>query len=612
MSQILDNRIRQWRVLKGVIPLFSLDLGNSWKLLQSQAAADPATVKTSDAQFKAHITNFRIHIRSLSKLLPQGILSRSNYNLCMDDLSSLVDFLEDQIVLGKEELGSGPLPNAGPVVLDVPENVEDWLKKSEKGYSHTTWQLPRAMKGYENLRALAKLIKQHRSKEGDDLVQICQDSIEWGQTLQTFKHVADLTKYLKKTFEGINPSGPGDAESGESMCNWNDYKPLEDSYRLYRLLGGRTCQPGHQVMLQLDGFRLNRRDTAGSRRFFVFLSCSKTPGEWREGKYKAIEMEAEDYIQVTDLCRHTKEYECQTHKVFFTGPRLWYPSNGPGTRPFFPRAFPTISLDELLRRGVLGDLLQSGRFTTGDKAVLTFSLALCLLHLFRGSWIQDTWSADIIHFLYEPQYDPYTSIEKGGKIFNIHYPYISSSLQKPSAADNEFLTITKCRPLLLSFATVLVQIETGQLLPLPSDQETARRILFEAERFKTKNKNAYLAIKGCLDIVETPSDSTEFLDKDDGSSDYDSDSDNLELSLEVIRNDIFQKVLLPLEASCRHFSGVMRQPKHGPINIPGPLSKGAALAANVSVHPFTSVAITQPPTNEMLFFEDDVTPISDR
>ena len=286
MSQILDKSILQWQLLRNVIPLFSLDLGNSWKLLQSEAA-DHAI---ANAQFKTHITHFRTHMRSLSKRRPKGMLTQSEFNLCKDDLSALLDFLESQIVLEKPHSARLPLETTSD---DAP--TEQWVLGSTQEYAHTTWRPPQLVKTYKNLKALGELIKQHKSEQGDDLFHIYQDSIKWGQKLENFEAIANLTKYIRKTFESIRPpaQGPpahGDGEPGESMCNWNYHQPLELSSRLYGLLGKRTCQQGHQVKLQLDGFRLNRLETAGLRRFFVFLSCPRAPDEWREGKYKSIQM----------------------------------------------------------------------------------------------------------------------------------------------------------------------------------------------------------------------------------------------------------------------------------------------------------------------------------
>ena len=243
----------------------------------------------------------------------------------------------------------------------------------------------------------------------------------------------------------------------------------------------------------------------------------------------------------------------------------------------------------------------------GDKAVLTFSLGLCLLHLFKGSWMRDIWNADIIHFLYEP----YRPVEKGGRIFNIHYPYISTSLQETVTQNNRNFTRTDCRPILLSFATVLVQIETGQLLPLSSDQRLASAIRSEAKKFRAKNENAYQAIEGCLNIVELPPSHAELQERDDASQESDSDSDYSEAPLDI-RNVFFQKVLRPMEVSCKRFSHVMGQPKHGPIEIPGPLREGAASAAKVPIQPLNKAARRAGLSNDMLCFEDDVTPETDR
>jgi hypothetical protein len=227
--------------------------------------------------------------------------------------------------------------------------------------------------------------------------------------------------------------------------------------------------------------------------------------------------------------------------------------------------------------------------------------------------MRDIWSADIIHFLYEP----HREIQKGGEIFNIHYPYISTSLQRTESHDSRKFTRTECRPFLLSFATVLVEIETGQLFPLSSDQKLPDAIRNEAKKFETKNENAYLAIQGCLNIVELPSSQAELQEHDEASQESDSDSDYSETPveetpLEDVRNDIFKKVLRPMEVSCKHFSAVMGKPKHGPIEIPGPLRVGAVSATKVPIQRSRDAASREALSGDMLCFDDDVTPETDR
>jgi hypothetical protein len=113
---------------------------------------------------------------------------------------------------------------------------------------------------------------------------------------------------------------------------------------------------------------------------------------------------------------------------------MWYRRHKPvGRQSPVGKAYPTASLVQLLKHGVLSNETSGGIFKDDDKAVLAFSLGLCLLHLFRGWWMQDVWSADAIYFLYKPT-------KERGQIFNIHYPYIKRSLFRCQPISNPKLS----------------------------------------------------------------------------------------------------------------------------------------------------------------------------
>lgn len=238
-----------------------------------------------------------------------------------------------------------------------------------------------------------------------------------------------------------------------------------------------------------------------------------------------------------------------------------------------------------------------------DKSVLAFSLSLCLLHLFRGLWMQDVWNADAIQFLFKQDGEK-------GQIFNIHYPYIKRSLFRCQPISNPQLSAADCRPCLVSFARLLVEIDTGKPFPRNGNAKFEDLMWKYIQDITTEGKDAYAqAIEGCLQLTKglnnsrrpTKAPRATRTPKLRGAKD----------SFDEVRQRIFQDVVRPLEKNYRRFSGIMEMPRAGPIEIsaiPFVNDNGVNDHGNAKTH-----LPTTPPTNtlfrdsgSMCFFDDQL------
>lgn len=170
----------------------------------------------------------------------------------------------------------------------------------------------------------------------------------------------------------------------------------------------------------------------------------------------------ENKLDAMDLCVHTaKPIESESMvtgqpvlKMFFQEGRLYHDEWHEDNHSVSQESAPTMSLADLLEKGVLLDPFQGGLFTFGDKAILSLSLARCLLHLFRGSWMHELWTANNVHFLHK-------EAESEDWIFDIHHPYVTCSLAPDRVASRPKLKSDDCQRFLSAFAKLLLEIEIG-------------------------------------------------------------------------------------------------------------------------------------------------------
>jgi hypothetical protein len=110
---------------------------------------------------------------------------------------------------------------------------------------------------------------------------------------------------------------------------------------------------------------------------------------------------------------------------------------------------PTVTLKALIDSGVLQ---RDNEFTRNDRAILALSLAKCMLHLFKGPWMQHTWDSATLHF---PE-----SLDKDF-VLDIHSPYVKCSFDETVQSNTQRLDLAATHSVVLSFAKVLLELWIG-------------------------------------------------------------------------------------------------------------------------------------------------------
>jgi hypothetical protein len=276
------------------------------------------------------------------------------------------------------------------------------------------------------------------------------------------------------------------------------------------------------------------------------------------------------------LCDFALSSHSQVVKtILFTSEDLLTPVNRSISQSPFADAYPTISLAELLERGVLGPG-ERRLFTEGDKVVLAFSIGLCLLHLFQSSWMRQEWTAKSIHFLHK-------RTRTGAKIFNIHFPYIATSLIRGKPIKTLDLTTVVCRPYLLSFAQLLVEIETGTLFVLKEDESFETSLLDGAQDIEKRGKAEFAkAIRGCIQLTRPPSKSSTPGQPRSKATLRSRQAASPRLTFNELRKQIFESVIEHLEINYKKLPSVVREPRLGPFDIPGPTANAVQSPASSS------------------------------
>jgi hypothetical protein len=281
---------------------------------------------------------------------------------------------------------------------------------------------------------------------------------------------------------------------------------------------------------------------------------------------------------ISDLCEHLRHRRGNLRvDILFTRESLWYQRHRPiGTLSRILDAYPTVSLAQLLERGALDDGAGNSRlFKVEDKAVLAFSLSICLLHFFRSLWMQDEWTADAIYFLHKP-------MGRGGAIFNIHYPYVEVSLSKLAVPEGERkpqrqrLNVNDCRRHLRAFARLLVEIDTGKRFAAQANMALHEAQIWSCiQKIKNQGRASYAkAVEGAFEFMKVAR-SSRAADPN------------------TIRKIIYSDVVLPLQQNYLPYSGVMGDPRDGPFEIPRlipSLDSAATLGPTGPVQQTTSMA----------------------
>ncbi|KAI0436887.1 hypothetical protein F4803DRAFT_198484 [Xylaria telfairii] len=639
MSQILDQQIYEWGVFIDVLPLFALGSRKIWTPItqSTDASADDLEQVNDDNTLDSHNVSFEEKLKTISDDLeamegikPLGLLPRSRFTSCEASLSSLLKAFEELVdadILDKrgniDDVLQDTATNAtyGSVLSTLSSLSTAFISSflPYKSFSTTIRganpeppsPLPRVNScddensraaQYPKLDVLGSMVRQHENET--DLSLLCRKFVRTGHTHTQVDEIKRRTKWLYKSLLDANPDSnllrQADTIIKETMCHWDYRRPWDTSSQLFFLLSRNTCANGHLVRLQLDGRELNRREANGFVRFSVFIS--KCPHllpseEWWEGAFRSVpkRMDDDELFFVCDYITSRPSPEVKEVKsILFTPQFLLTPVNQRTSLSPFPDAYPTISLAELLERGVL-DRGERGVFEKGDKAVLAFSIGLCLLHLIYSSWMHEEWTSKSILFLHKFRDKQNRT---GPQIMNIHLPYISTSLYHNNLVKTPKPTTAVYRPHLLSFAQLLVEIETGLKQTNPIEDK-----LSDAARDIKKRGNAEFAeaIRGCIELTKPSSEPSIITQARSNGTSRSKRAVGLEITFSSLRKKIFQNVIRPLEIN--YTRSTVEENRYGPFDIP-------ESATNAVQLPVTSANRDGSKPGNIFYFDDLVPPMA--
>ncbi|KAI0523944.1 hypothetical protein F5B22DRAFT_423458 [Xylaria bambusicola] len=611
-SQILDRLITEWRVFIDVLPVFSIGIRETWTLISDPKNMCMGGLDEANDTFDKHNVPFEEKLRILSfyleeieKIRPLGLLRWDRFTSCKTNLASLLDAFEELVheeVLDDEASSDDAFQDAATdathgsiisAISGLSASVVSYFSPY-KSFSTTVRgvnpdppsPLSRASSfenehspvyQYPKLEALAIRFQQHGKET--HLSLLCQQFIRISHTHEQVDEIKKRTMWLYKSFSDANSAAnlPSrvSIRTEETTCHWDYRQPWNSSSDLFYLLGENANEDGHLVRLQLDGRGLNRREANNYVSFSMFIS--KCPNllpseEWKEGEFitvpSAVDEDEEFFLCDFAISSHSPEVK----RILFTTKLLLTPEEPRISRSPFPDAYPTISLAELLERGVLfpGERCL---FEKEDKAVLAFSIGLCLLHLFYSLWMRQEWTANSIHFLHK-------RTRTGSQIFNIHFPYIATSLFRSKPIKELKITTVGYRSHLLSFAQLLVEIETGSLFVPRQGESFEIQLLNRAQYIETQgNKGCAEAIRGCIELTKPPSKSGTLPQPRSKATSRSRRAASSEISFNSLRKSIFQNVVRPLEINYRKSQSTIKKHRYGPFDIPGPTTSAVQLPA---------------------------------
>ncbi|KAK0659788.1 hypothetical protein QBC41DRAFT_44083 [Cercophora samala] len=542
--QQFDKTVPERRILDAVQPLFTTNL--PWNLeadAHQEVArgcnlADQINAQKVKAMFLDEMVMIRLNLREIS-----GDISARSFQLCLETASDLLAFLEtlvrhDILMQPQPDItlcaDSTPAPKNDkalgnddgrkvpgfPLVLDW---VYTWMfhmeepKSVEPGLTETVIVCPQEGTGapaeycgtpkYPKLERLGRLLE-------DSGIPACHEFIHVHQRLSDFQDGIRKAWHLNKCLANLQKTAPTKrfrppAPQRIPRTKWENTTPWDLSSRLFQKLYNSICQnQDHKVKLQLNGFDMDSFVTLPIH-FNLFLPSCPTKDHWQECHCRAISPRklnslSEDVKIIIDLCddvqsliqRHHLPTILAIHFEVVEPGHKYYLWHDPEHQAHTSRhnqhegAMPTISLDHLIRRGLLTDIPDGGVFGMNDKAVLALSLARCFLHLWGTNWLKDPWTADNIHFL-----------AQSDEIWNPHHPFLHCSLDNSTPPSSN-----QARLSLFSFARLLLEIETGRRIDV--DPSTVTEDDFEdiilsildarGDRFGRREYNA--AVDGCFHV----------------------------------------------------------------------------------------------------------------
>ncbi|CAI6097456.1 unnamed protein product [Clonostachys chloroleuca] len=545
----------EWQLLMLIQPLFALEL--PWGFTPTKSLSD-AEAAAEAADFVSTIGLFKSDVRALPGCLPKGFLSATEFGNCRKDLRDLLTFFDGLVdnnvpmVDRVDELlppsdgapstwGAGLYQNVSHVITWMNPKSKDagvWAFLTQpftaiaqivmRKVDHTTGNMKVSdatseAPEYRNLDNLAEWVQKHKlhteswaqGHQHREVIAECQAFLTLKHPVTKFQKGAAILRSTMRKLKSPSLNKSPSPKREIATTNWKYSQPRELSHQLYCLLQKRTCHfnGDHKAKLQLDGFLLDNLNE--ELRLAVFLSscpppCDKVwlPGQYTSAKENSMNLDHDEL----DLCRlfgqhhrHTDEGIPILSLLFVEDYMILEPGSLDPPPSAFQPSSPTMSLASVLESGLLGDLYVNGQFTDGDKAMLALSLGRCLLHLFSGAWMQEVWTSESIHFLCQSDEHEY-------RIFDIHHPFVTCSLAKPSHADYAEpikLTPTTCEPFIRNFAIILLEIETGKKLDFQNPYSPKFQAMMGEHLQGLWNsprgakKPSYIgAILGCIDFAE--------------------------------------------------------------------------------------------------------------
>lgn len=285
---------------------------------------------------------------------------------------------------------------------------------------------------------------------------------------------------------------------------------------------------------------------------------------------KAIES-LTPFQAVLDLCGKLQEnsYKPQTtlfamqfHKHYFFQPLASSEISRYSDGSFL------VSLDRLIS----GDILRSrDGFNANDKAILSLSLAMALLHMLEGAWMQKLWTAEGIQFL-----------SNSKEILDIYRPFITCAItESKQAKKTTKSSVESLEPIMLSFAQLILEIEIGEKIPLVAPftlmklEATIRSTSYQ--RLQDNAGGPYTAaVFGCLNFLAS-------LDQLDDVTSGDDDQ------LCRMRHNLYTNVIEPLEARVRLIPEFWKSRKSRTMSLNGILPNASLDQALSGTHELRTV-----------------------
>ncbi|CAM1510953.1 Fc.00g084660.m01.CDS01 [Cosmosporella sp. VM-42] len=549
----LDRELADWQIFEDIQPLFASS-SVEWRL-QSRKSRNEATVHTEALGIKSqnNFEFFRAELLRLPDTAPERNLSCEVFDNCCDLLSDLLELLEglvdDRVLQASNALhevdGAKALKNddttdetiAPEVRVPVPEG---FLKSIDSILSWryllpfyaatnpppelcvpapfpTSTSTPsenphtKETQRYLKLQALGKVVAAVENR--NDITRSCEVYLQLEHTAEAYNYGLNILNNFNLCLEshdvsdGYEHTEPFKSPLRIRTTRWKDLEPSKCAHRLFNILGNKfsNCLQSqskrHLAMLRLNGFQLEELKEEHLM-FNMFLHPCRRSNYWRQSQFKPrtiLQYSDQRPRFIHNLCAHLDHplwEDSGVLTIIFDEKQL---SAIPTDRLAHSDVLPEISLQDLLQQGLFQGLGLG--FNDGDKAVLTLSLARCLLHLFQGRWMERPWTAESVKFLCRD------AATDNAMVLDIHHPYVLVPLPWPNdMAVQKEPELSQIRMIMMSFARILLEIEIGETISVDTtsaaNADDARAALFDILEHQFPpgypTRPYHEAIRGCL------------------------------------------------------------------------------------------------------------------